>query len=567
MKMAEAVASLAAQIDNMTPESRAELEKELKKAGALDEFSVWRPQPGPQIEAYFCEADIMLYGGAAGGGKTSLMVGTALNRHKRVAIFRQQVGELQGLMDEMDRVLLQSGHKAVSRQNNVWRGPNGKLVEFGHLERPNSELSWQGREHDLKEVDEASQVAPAKILYIASWLRSPDPHQKKQLILASNPPINGVGVYLIEWFAPWIDPTHELYPTAPGDLRWAYFEGEGDNITSVWVDEPSKKELKYLNDRLEAAMKAGDMETVRNLRIPKSRTFIPAKLSDNKYLGPEYMAEISSKPEPLRTALLTGDFFAAAIDDAMQVIPAAWVDLAVTRWRERWKPSLKMDCLGCDIAQGGADNHVMAPLHEDLCFGEITVTPGREVPDGRVSVNLIIGKRRDGASIVVDMTGGWGGTTTERLEDDHEIDAIPYVASEKSTATTRDGSLYFYNERAADWWAFREALDPDNNSPDEMPALPPDPALKRELTMPRWQMRSGAKILIESKDDIRDRLGRSTDRADGVIMAWKHRHMKAMRAHNLAENRQQTRPFRDPLSNYGPAQKQTQARAFRNPLR
>jgi len=51
-------------------------------------------------------------------------------------------------------------------------------------------------------------------------------------------------------------------------------------------------------------------------------------------------------------------------------------------------------------------------------------------------------------------------------------------------------------------------------------ALPPDDDLIGDLTAPRWKIQSGGKIIIESKDDIKKRLGRSTDTGDSVVMAF-----------------------------------------------
>lgn len=550
----DALNRLADQIATMTPKAREDLAKKLDKAGALKTFTNWTPQPGPQIEAYYNTADILLYGGAAGGGKSSLISGTALNQHTRVGIFRQQVGELQGLMDEMDKILLDAGYKAISRANNVWRGPDGKVVEFGHLEKPGAERNWQGREHDLKAVDEAANVPPAKILYISAWIRSSKPGQKKQLLLASNPPLGGVGDYLIEWFGPWLDPTHPLFGTvAPGELLWAYFEGAGDNITSVWVDAPTPAELRKLEDEMDAAMKAGDMDKVLSIKIPRSRTFIPAKLSDNKYLGPDYMAEIASKPEPLRTALLTGNFFLAQEDHQMQVIPASWVDAAMDRWDKRYTTQDNpMIHLATDVCGGGNDNQVSAGLRADWSFDPLVVTKGSDLikngaPSGELMGQAILAARRNGAALSVDATGGWGNAPAEYIErEQDQLQVERMVASAQLGDTSRDGKYNYANARASMWWTFREALDPDNNDPNEMPALPRDNALKRELCMPRWMLRARSTILIESKDDIRERLGRSTDRADAVIMAWYNRLIRAVQLQNRRENSNRARELRDP---------------------
>ena len=72
-------------------------------------------------------------------------------------------------------------------------------------------------------------------------------------------------------------------------------------------------------------------------------------------------------------------------------------------------------------------------------------------------------------------------------------------------AKTKDGQLSFANRRAETWWRFREALDPDQ--PDGATiALPPDPEFRADLCTPTWKLTARG-ILLESKDDIRKRLG------------------------------------------------------------
>ena len=77
----------------------------------------------------------------------------------------------------------------------------------------------------------------------------------------------------------------------------------------------------------------------------------------------------------------------------------------------------------------------------------------------------------------------------------------------------------FLNVRAAAYWAMREALDPSNGS---TVALPPDPELRAELCAARWE-RSGRRIKLEDKAQIKERLGRSPDKADAAVQAfWPH---------------------------------------------
>ena len=81
---------------------------------------------------------------------------------------------------------------------------------------------------------------------------------------------------------------------------------------------------------------------------------------------------------------------------------------------------------------------------------------------------------------------------------------------------SRSGELSFANLRAAGWWTLRERLDPMSKL--KPLALPPDDYLIGDLTAPRWH-RQTAGLQIEPKDEIRKRLGRSTDVGDAIVHA------------------------------------------------
>src|SRR5262245_8752038 len=83
-------------LDGM-PESERETVDQLIDAelGHLN----WVPNPGPQTEAYFSLADELLYGGAAGGGKSQLLLGLALQEHQRSLILRRQNNEVGDLAE------------------------------------------------------------------------------------------------------------------------------------------------------------------------------------------------------------------------------------------------------------------------------------------------------------------------------------------------------------------------------------------------------------------------------------------------------------------------------------
>lgn len=490
--MSDLLAELTRRVQGLSAEELSAID------GAIGDAlnASWLPNDGPQSQAYHSKADLLLYGGAAGGGKTDLLLGLALTEHQRSVIFRRAFVDLRGIEERLIEV--RGGRDGYNAADKVLRIDAGRVLEFGALEKPGAEFTWQGRPHDFIGFDEGAQQQEAKVRFVMGWLRSTTLGQRVRVVIASNPPIGGEGDWLIVWFAPWLDPLFPD-PALPGELRWTVTLPDG---SIHWVAGPGKHMVN--GQELEAL----------------SRTYIPARLDDNPYLkGTNYRAQIQAMPEPLRTQLLEGDFLAGKQDAERQVIPSAWVEAAQERWQRGKEPGAKMLSLGVDVAQGGKDNTVLSPLY-GAWFDELVVKPGRETPDGPSVAALVVQTMRNNCQVTIDVSGGYGGDARTQLRQmGKPTNGIGFGTA--STNTTKDGTLGFLNMRAELWWKFREALDPSSG---EDIALPADRKLAAELAAPVWLMR-GARILVESKDDIRKRLGASTDRADAVILAWHNREM------------------------------------------
>ncbi len=138
----------------------------------LDTMPMWVPQPGPQRMAYESQADILFYGGAAGGGKTSLMLGLCLTAHQRSIVFRREAVQLTGLEEDMSRIL--GGRTGYNSQSGVWRLPGGRVMEFGSVAQPEDWTKYQGRAHDLKCFDELAHFLEPQFRALIGWLRSDD---------------------------------------------------------------------------------------------------------------------------------------------------------------------------------------------------------------------------------------------------------------------------------------------------------------------------------------------------------------------------------------------------------
>ncbi len=231
-----------------------------------------------------------------------------------------------------------------------------------------------------------------------------------------------------------------------------------------------------------------------------------------------------------------GEFWAS---DEEGVIPLAWVELANERWRQ-WNEDGKelgeFRAVGVDVGGGGgakSDKTVFArrfdntpvrtPEGEVRTVKLIPYLEKKDSEDTMQTTGRIVGiLRKYGGRAVVDVIGIGAGVVSRLRELDElgelECDEIVgFNASESSDMTDQSGEMGFKNKRAAAWWNLREMLDP--NSGHDL-ALPPDDTLIGDLTTPHKKPESGGRLRVESKDEIKKRIGRSTDDGDSVVMAF-----------------------------------------------
>lgn len=497
----------------LTDEEREELDQLM----AVDLAAViWEPLPGPQTLAAASKADIIGFGGAAGGGKTDLAIGKALTQHHEVLIMRREGTQLQGILQRMQTLL--GSRDGFTSQPPIWRdaGPRDVLIEFGSCPNLGDEQRQQGRPHDLLVFDEAANFLEQQVRFLLGWNRSTREGVHSQALMTFNPPTSADGRWIVDFFGPWLDRKHPLYPTAPGAIRYCVqLPSENGVSKDVWVEDARQcvavgGHLVYDFDP--AAYRVEDIIT------PQSRTFIPSRISDNTFLANSgYLRVLQAMPEPLRSQMLYGDFQAGMTDDPWQVVPTAWVEAAMARWKPL-SPKGEQTSMGVDVARGGKDNTVIAcrfapPDGSGPWIDTLELYPGGETPDGPKVAGLTIAHRRDDAPVHIDVIGvGASPYDVLRLM---EVHVLGINVSEKALGTDKSGRLRFFNQRSELWWRMRESLDPAN---DKGVALPPDPQLLIELCTPTWEL-SGLTIKVASREDIFDKIGRSVDRAVAVILA------------------------------------------------
>jgi hypothetical protein len=178
-----------------------------------------------------------------------------------------------------------------------------------------------------------------------------------------------------------------------------------------------------------------------------------------------------------------------------------------------------MCAIGVDCSGGGEDPMVLAIRH-DYWFAPMVEVEGKDIPMDRSGAHcggIIVSYRRDNAIVTVDLGGGYGGPTYEHLKA-NQVDVKGFKGAEKTNRRSRDKKLAFPNKRSAALWLFREDLDPGQPGGSQI-ALPDDPVLLADLTAPKFEP-TPTGIRVENKEDVVERLGRSTDRGDAVVMSW-----------------------------------------------
>lgn len=244
-----------------------------------------RPQQGPQEQFLSSSADIVFYGGAAGGGKTWALLLEPLRHIKTVdgfggIIFRResvQITNEGGLWDESETLYPLLG--AQPRQHSSeWKfPPYGNRVSFRHMQYDKDRQKYQGAQIPYMAWDELTHFSRKQFLYMLSRSRSTcgvSPYVRAGYNPV--PPGDPIGGWIHEFVEWYLDDNLEYPdPTKTGVIR--YFVVINDTVE--WGDSREEIESRYPGS------------------FPLSFTFIPAYVTDNKILldaDPSYIAKLSA---------------------------------------------------------------------------------------------------------------------------------------------------------------------------------------------------------------------------------------------------------------------------------
>jgi hypothetical protein len=468
----------------------------ISEAQRATKHMVWTPNPGPQTEAYFSEADCLLYGGEPGGGKSQLLLGLAFNNHQRSLIMRREYGDLERIIE--DALKINGGRQGFNGSPPPrLRISEKKVINFRAAQRIGDEQGTMGQGRDFLGLDEATHFAESQVRFMMGWVRTETKGQRCRTVLATNPPLTAEGLWVNVMFGPWLDPKHPN-PAKPGELRWVISDEDGND---EWVDGPD------------------DTRVVRGKTVrPTSRTYIPASVEDNPYYAAtDYQRQLDAMPEPYRS-LLMGGFRTAFKDADFQVIPTAWIEAAQARWNPDGFKAYAMTAMAIDPADGGRDSQEIATRHGGW-FAPLVSEKGETTADPGKAFGHIMATRRDNAPVIVDVGGGYGGKISLRLKD-NGVSYLAFNGASASNKKSRGSNIPYGNKRAEAVFTFRDELDPDQDGGSPI-CLPPDAELKADLAAYQYDPRAlqvRGVYQIESKEEMRKRLGRSPGKGDAAVM-------------------------------------------------
>lgn len=222
--------------------------------------------------------------------------------------------------------------------------------------------------------------------------------------------------------------------------------------------------------------------------------------------------------------------FPDANDDS--VVPLGWVERAIDRYRDWVARGAPYEwgrvVISVDPAATGKDRTCIAMRRGDvlekfdLHAGINTVQTTKLVrAAAKIDENNQPGTAQ--TMIIIDAGGGYGNGTIDQLREDGVPGVIAFVPSGQDGRKDEIGEYGFLNNRAAMWWNIRELLGPGGDPHRSTVMLPDSDEIREDLTAPKYKVaKTGSKIQVEEKDEIRKRLGRSTDVGDAVCMAFYH---------------------------------------------
>lgn len=242
--------------------------------------------------------------------------------------------------------------------------------------------------------------------------------------------------------------------------------------------------------------------------------YLPSRATDNPHLTAEYIQTLNELPPDVKRVLVDGDWSVAADPDAL--LDPAWVEDAF--FRDPLTDLSLPKRLAVDVARYGNDDTVI--MHTaDYTIKSLESWNGIDTTKTTQRVITAAGELGiTGDDIRIDAIGVGAGVADQVAQAG--LSPFDYKGGAKPAAASEAGYFKFKNRRAADHWNLRElfkagwiSLEDTINDRDRM-------RLKADLMALKYKVDSEKVVAIESKEQLKKRLGRSPDYSDALVMAF-----------------------------------------------
>jgi hypothetical protein len=492
----------------------------------------------PQGMAFDTKASIVGYGGSAGGGKTDVAIGMALLKSERSIIYRRQFPHFEAITSRFNDILGKGYVKAnptyMVEPPTGTRGITAKRILFGSLDNERKDVDkYQGKPYDHIFFDEVTQFQRDTVEYLMQWNRSTNPNQNCKVVMTFNPPTRPEGLWVKDYFAPWLNKSHHLYgKVESGQVlhRVAIPTADGQSSTFHYFDE--------------AQTVTHNPVTGQELKRPlptRSITFIRSRLSDNLYLrDTDYEAALLGSSDPnMARVMLDGDFDVDFKDGILSVFKPQHWQASIERFKRlEQMPTGVPDVVSIDAAKGGDDDMVVQLGYRVVEQGQPTkyIYPqALKVRGGLVSTHELqwqwvianVPHLLDARLFVIDIVGGAGETLAAYIENEVQArhgrkkHVIRFKGGANSnwrsihdwdTGKSSVGAMSYANDITAAWHTASAAQQHTET------CIFPDDELQRQCLSRNFQ-NTDANYQLEPKERFSQRLGRSPDNADAYCMA------------------------------------------------
>lgn len=271
----------------------------------------WAPNPGPQMRFLECNAHEILYGGAAGGGKSAALVMAPLrwvgHPFFKGLLLRRETSQLEELID-LARVwyprIDPGAHGAFKGGSYHWQFSSGAKIQLNHCKDPKDAFNYTGKQYQWIGFDEVTHFLWEQYQEIKSRCRAAHQGLPRHLRSTSNPGGDGHEWVFRRW-GPWLNPKFIEENGDCGLERRLASDGETDlppllSGQVVYVEKVGESERFYL-------AKPANYDP----KLHNTRTFIGAKVTDNAVLmanDPGYVRNLADLDPVRRAQLETGDW-------------------------------------------------------------------------------------------------------------------------------------------------------------------------------------------------------------------------------------------------------------------